>query len=94
MQNEGDIRQVWWSCKAPKYSIISISGYGPIFGGGHDIAIFNYSNLTHLSYSNFYHSYKNDQLHLTHDTQEAKSFLAGSYNFLITEIEVFKKTSI
>ena len=28
-----------FDCKAPKYAMISISGYGLIFGGGHDIAI-------------------------------------------------------
>ena len=80
-----------FDCKNPQYAIYCHSAYGPTFGGGHDIYICNNSNTTQPSYSNFYDSYKNDQLKITHSTEEAKSFLAGSYNFLTTEIEVFQK---
>ena len=64
---------------------------GPTFGCGSDIHICNNSNTTQSSYSNFYYSYKYDQLNLTFNTEEAKSFLAGSFKFLTTEIEVFQK---
>ena len=80
-----------FDCKSPEYAIYCISTHGPTFGGGHDIHICNNSNTTQSSYSNLYHSYKNDQLNLTNGSEEAKSFLAGSHKFLTTEIEVFQK---
>ena len=78
-----------FDCKSPQYAILCQSGYGPSFGP--DIIIRNNSNTIQSSYSNFYHSYKNDQLNLKYKTEEAKSFLAGSFNFQTTEIEVFQK---
>ena len=80
-----------FDCKVPQHAIYCTLGYGPTFGNGHDIYICNNSNTTLSSYSCFFYSYKNDQLNLTYNTKEAKSFLAGSYNFLTTEIEVFQK---
>ena len=80
-----------FDCKTPKHAIRCNSDRGPTFGGGHDIYICNNSNTVQSSYSNFYSSYKNDQLNLTNGTEEANLFLAGSYQFLTTEIEVFQK---
>ena len=81
-----------FDCKSPLSAIRCSSAYGPSFGSGHDIYLCNNSNVAGFSYSNLYHAYKNDKLHLTCGMEEAKSFLAGSYNFLTTEIEVFQKT--
>ena len=81
-----------FNCVSPQNAIRCQSGCGPTFGAGHDIFICDYSNTNQSSYSNFYNSYKNEKLNLTYGTEEAKSFLAGSYNFLTTEIEIFQRT--
>ena len=71
-----------------KHSIYCHASYGPTFGGGHEIYISNNSNTANTSYSNFGHSY--DLKLFSYDSTEAKSFLAGSYNFQTSEIEVFQ----
>ena len=63
--------------------------YGPTFGDGHDICIYSKSNTTNGSYSNLGNTYKHPQY--AFNTNEAKSFLGGSYNFLLSEIEVYLK---
>ena len=63
--------------------------YGPTFGDGCDICIKSNSNTTNGSYSNLDHSYTHPQY--AYGTNEAQSFLAGSYNFLLSEIEVYQK---
>lgn len=72
-----------------KHSTYNASSYGPTFGGGHDIYICANSNTTKSSYSNLGHSFKLPKY--AYGTNEAKNFLAGSYNFLTKEIEVFAK---
>jgi hypothetical protein len=62
--------------------------YGPSFGGGHDIHIADNSNSNFDSYSNFGYTYIHQDY--TFDSEKAKSFLAGSYNFQVLEIEVFQ----
>jgi hypothetical protein len=64
-------------------AIWSGSGYGPIFGGGHDFQISSNSNATTSNYSNFGHTYNNDT------GCDGKTFLAGAYNFTVKELEVF-----
>ena len=56
---------------------------GPTFGGGHDLYLCGGANATSNSYSNLNHSYECSS-HIT-----AKTFLAGSYNFTVSELEVF-----
>ena len=68
--------------------IYSHSSYVPTFGG-HDFQISDSSNNNKNSFSNLGHSYKFDKI--THGSNEAKIFLAGSNNFQVTEIEVFQK---
>jgi hypothetical protein len=63
--------------------------YGPIFGGGYDFNIANQSNINTNSYSNLGHSYTHSDYRF--ETNEAKTFLAGSYNFQVSEIEVYTK---
>jgi len=72
-----------------KHSIYNSSSYGPTFGGGHDLYICNSSNTQKSSYSNLGYSYKVPK-HI-YGSNEAKNFLAGGYNFLTKEIEVYKK---
>ena len=72
-----------------QYAIDCYSGYGPTFGGGHDIRISSNSNTTNWSYSNLGHTYNHTQY--AFETNEAKSFLAGSDNFPLSEIEVYQK---
>ena len=69
------------------YSNYCASGYGPTFGGGHDFYISSDSNTNNSSYSNLGHSYKNPNY--SYNTNEAKNFLAGAYNFQVGEIEVY-----
>eukprot|EP01080_Neovahlkampfia_damariscottae_P002851 gene2851-4694_t len=80
-------------CKIDNYgtnanSTYNNSSYGPTFGGGHDLYVVNNSNTTNSSYSNLGYSYR--YVGGTYGSTQAKNFLAGSYNFKTTEIEVFK----
>ena len=65
------------------------SSFGPKFGGGYDINITADSNTKNGSYSKLGNTYTHPQY--TVGTNEAKSFLAGSDNFLLSEIEVYQK---
>ena len=76
-------------CQVQNFTIFCHAGYGPTFGGGHDICIHSLSNANNNSYSNFGHSYKHAEY--VEGTNEAKSLLVGSYNFQIVEIEVYTK---
>ena len=62
---------------------------GPAFGSGHDIYIADNANANTDSYSELGHSYKHTQF--PYGTIETKSFLAGSYKFKLSEIEVYQK---
>ena len=72
-----------------EYAIGCHSEYGPIFGGGHDICIANNANTTTDSFSYLGYSYKHPQYE--YETNEAQTFLAGSFNFQLDEIEVYEK---
>jgi hypothetical protein len=65
---------------------------GPIFGQNNnaDIFITSYPNEYNNSFSDLGLCYKHPVYE--YGTNEAKTFLAGSYNFQISEIEVYKKT--
>jgi hypothetical protein len=63
------------------------SEYGPTFGG--DIIIANNANTTMDSFSNLGNIYKHPQY--AYGTNEAVSFLAGSFEFQLDEIEVYQK---
>jgi hypothetical protein len=71
------------------YGIYCNSNYGPIFGVGIDLCIADKSNTNITSYSNLGYSYTHPDYEYKSD--EAKSFLAGSYNFQVSEMEVYKK---
>lgn len=76
-------------CSESQYAISGNSSFGPTFGGGLDIYIADKSNLNLSNYSNLGFTYKHPQY--VYGSDEAKSFLAGSYNFQTLEIEVFQK---
>jgi len=75
-------------CINSKRAIFCQNSLGPNFGG-YDLEIFNNSNINSDSNSNLGGSYKHPDYEK--DSNEAKSFLAGSHKFKVSEIEVFTK---
>ena len=76
-------------------AIIDHFNYGPVFGGAGeivkpDIVVWNNSNQNNYSYTNLLNTFENSSLYLKYETQKAKKYLAGSYNFKAVEIEVFQ----
>ena len=71
------------------YGICCTSHSGPSFGAGHDLYIVNNSNTNTMSYSNLGHSFVHPDY--AYASKGAVSFLAGSYNFQVSEIEVYAK---
>jgi hypothetical protein len=68
-------------------AILCRSEYGAHFGYGFCMA--NNSNITMDSYSNLGLTYSHSQY--AYETNEAETFLAGSYAFQLDEIEVYQK---
>jgi hypothetical protein len=68
-------------------AIYCYSSFGPTFGG--DIHIADDANTTMNSWSYLGCTYKHPQY--AKGTNEANTFLAGSYNFQLDEIEVYQK---
>jgi len=65
------------------------ASYSASFGGGHDFSICDIANTINSSYSNLGYTYK-PPVGITYSSTEANNYLAGSYNFMIDEIEVYK----
>ena len=63
--------------------------FGPIFGGGLDLCIVSNANTSKESYSDLGCNFTHPQH--TKGTNEARSFLAGSFKFELDEIEVNQK---
>ena len=61
---------------------------GPIFGGGSDLRIAANSNINEQSKSDLGYSFK--LAHFAFQSTEARSFLAGGFNFQTVEIEVYQ----
>ncbi len=59
------------------------------FGRGHDFRISSNANINNESYSNFGYTYQLPE-GISLNSEQAKSYLAGSYQFKIIEIEVYK----
>ena len=76
------------ACSPGQNAIYCNSSYGPTFGGGHDLHIANNSNINQSSYSNLLYSFKH--ANFPNGSANAKSFLAGAYNFYVDEIEIFQ----
>ena len=71
-----------------QHAIFCNSSYGPTFGGGHDLRICNNSHQVSQSYSSFGHTYQLPTGYV-YGNEQAMNLLAGQYQFLTTEIEVF-----
>jgi len=69
-----------WICKNQSYSVYHYSSYGPTFGG-HDFYLCNGCNTNNSSYSNLGHSY---------NAPRDNNKLAGSYNFKVSDDDVFQ----
>ncbi|XP_068749060.1 uncharacterized protein [Montipora capricornis] len=67
------------------HSVYSNNGYGPTFGGGHDLYVENNAKGRTGSYTNI-HNYRKPS-----GTSSYNTFLAGKYNFDPSEIETFYK---
>jgi len=70
-----------FACKNTTYSVYHNGAYGPTFGGGHDFHLCDNCNTVNGSYSNYGHSYGGSS---------DNSKIAGSYNFLVVDFEVFQ----
>ena len=70
------------------YSTYCESNCGPTFGGGNDFYIGDNCNANGSSFSSLL-SYTLDGY--TYGSYESQSFLAGAYNFQVSEIEVFQR---
>ena len=70
-------------------SIYCSQRYGPTFGGGFDIFIENNANVSMQSFSNLGWTYEHP--FYACKTNEAQTFLAGSYKFQLDEVEVYAK---
>jgi hypothetical protein len=75
-----------------KYAILCHSSYGPIFGNdnedANDIVICSNSHANRDSHSNLGSSFAHPNYAVGSD--EAKSFLAGSFNFKVADVECFQ----
>ncbi|CAB4039080.1 Hypothetical predicted protein [Paramuricea clavata] len=68
-------------------AIYCSSGDGPFFGADYDVRIWNNPQVNQ-SCSNFGHTYQLPPGYV-YNSEQAKNLLAGQYQFLTTEIEVF-----
>ena len=69
----------------PDQTIICNSGYGPIFGGGHDLVISSSANTNENSYSKLGYTYRSP----TNSSGDSVS-LAGTCNFKLLEYEMYR----
>ena len=75
-----------------KRSICFSSSYGPTFGGGYDINIYNYASSNSNSYSDLGHTYSPPSGY-SYSYSFARTFLAGTYKFTPDEVETFYETT-
>ena len=87
----GNKNKLRFNVTSPNNAIFGYYYYGPIFGGGHDIHVSDNSNQNNDSFSNLGSSYQLPS-NIAHGSYEARSYLAGSYNWQTTEIEVYQLT--
>ena len=71
-----------------KNSIGSFEPFGPIFGAGNDICIYDCSNTNTDSFSFLGKTYSHPEY--PYGSDRAKSILAGTHHFKVQEIEVFQ----
>jgi hypothetical protein len=81
-------------CKKVTNTVYNLNNVGPNFGrrkGGHDLRICSDANIIKNSYSNLGNTFSHP--YYEYKSKEAQSFLAGSYNFKIIDMEAFHLTS-
>ena len=71
----------------PQHAIYHHSGYGPTFGGGHDLHISSDCHKNLSSYSNLGHTYK---CPFGYNNDQSKNYLAGTHHFEVEDYEVFQ----
>ena len=74
------------------YSIYDCSSKGPTFGGGWDIAIYDYASSSGNSYTKLGHTYSPPSGY-SYESTFSNTFLAGTYNFSPDEVETFYETT-
>ena len=74
------------------HSIYGSASYGPTFGQGHDIDIYNYASSNSLSYSNLGYTYSPPSGY-SYGKTFSQTFLAGSHWFTPDEVETFYETN-
>ena len=74
------------------FSIADCSSYGPSFGGGWDIAIYDYASSSSNSYTALGWTYSAPSGY-RHGSTFTQTFLAGTYYFTPDEVETFYETS-
>lgn len=84
-KNELD-KPIQMKCYRPACAIYCNPEFGPSFGRT-DLVIKNNSNDCELSWSHLGHTYSHPNF--GYESLEAKTFLAGAFNFKTVEIEVF-----
>ena len=77
--------------KGTDNAIYGNSGYGPTFGGGHDIHIANNAGSNTNSYTNLGNSYV-QVTGYKYSSSDAGNLLAGTKRFRPHEVEVFYQT--
>ena len=70
--------------KGQSRAIYMDPSFGPTFGEGKDIYIASKANENYGSYTNFGLSY-----HVPDGVKDKQTILAGTYHFLLDEVEVF-----
>ncbi len=73
----------------PQWAINNEYSWGPVFGP--DIMVSDNSNQNYNSYSDFGNHYQSPE-NISYGSVEAQSYLAGSFNWQTTEIEVYQLT--
>jgi len=81
--------KIKFDASSGKHSIYCGFSYCMTFGNDHSIYISDNSNLNTASYSNLGGSFKHPEFE--YNSNEARTFLAGSFNFQVEEIEVYRK---
>jgi hypothetical protein len=79
----GEMAPVKLPVTRPSHALCDMRAYGPAFGAGLDLCIRSNANAVGGSYSRLGNSYQ------LPSGADAKTYLAGSTNFLLSELEVF-----
>ena len=90
----------WAPVKLPQYRYYQYaihshcSYYGPIFGGGSDIAIYDHASSSSSNYANLGYTYRPPNGY-SYGNTFTQTFLAGGNNYYFTpdEVEIFYETT-